>query len=155
VFLNRQTGLIESVRDVRAHVWPIRRLLKTVIKAGGVREQMANRDLRRFARGQRRLKFWQPLRHGRVERQRAALDQRHRRGGDDRLGHRRETKQCVDGHGRAGLAVGQAGRLLEDGLAIVSDKHDRADDAPLIQRARDRAAHFDGKACGSGHGLSA
>ena len=46
VFLQGQPGLIVAVGDIRASVWPIRRLLKAIVEAGGMREQVANRDLR-------------------------------------------------------------------------------------------------------------
>jgi hypothetical protein len=73
----------------------------------------------------------------RLERQFIALDERHRGRGDDGLGHRSETKQRIDPHFGAGLALGETGRVLISELAAMCDQHDRSDDSVLAQRACD------------------
>jgi hypothetical protein len=113
-----------------------------VNQAGGVAQQVLD-DHRPMLRLQRldrlaveRVEFFhrhlqvgelgQILRHRGVEVELAVFDQRHRCDRDDRLGHRRQTKDCVVLHRDLVLAILVSDRLEVGDLVVARDQQHRA-----------------------------
>jgi hypothetical protein len=75
-----------------------------------------------------------------VERQPAVVDRGHRRGGGDRLGHRRDPEDRVAAH-RLAAAGGGGADHLDLGDAAPGDQRDQAGDLAAGDMARQGGVH--------------
>ena len=85
----------------------------------GVAQQLAQRD----ALPKVGLEFREPLVHGVVEAQQAALGKLQHGHGAELLRHRCQAEPCVHGHALAGVVVCHAVALLKQRLAMVEHQH--------------------------------
>jgi hypothetical protein len=102
-----------------------------------MREQMAQRDRRLFAIGQRGLETRQVSRDRVAQPDPAEFDQAERRRGDERLGQRCKPEHRILAHRPRALAVRETRGLAIDDVAVLRDEHDCAHQALVRERAVD------------------